>query len=100
MYVASRIARAPPERQPAGTVHVIPDAAATSSGAGAGAEGAGGVAVDPSGVGFADDAVGALAAAGRAGSIERFHATKPSTRSPTTSTAPTQRIMSRFLHPW
>src|SRR5215510_710126 len=100
MYVASRIARAPPERQPAGTVHVIPDAAATSSGAGAGAEGAGGAGVAPSAPGFAGVAAGAVATGERAGSIDRFHATKPRTRSPTTSTAPTQRIMSHFLHPW
>src|SRR4029077_14759281 len=88
-------ARGAPVRQPAGTVHVIPDAVATSSGAGSASSG-------PAGAGAAGRvslaaAAGPLEGGAAGGVIERRDATKPSTRIATSGAPPIHRIMFESL---
>src|SRR5262245_15331315 len=88
------MARAPPGRQPEGTVQVIPETEPASlAGAGAGRAAS---ALPPAGAG--SGAAGAAAAgappsAAGAGTTERRHATNPSTRIATSRTPAIQRIM-------
>src|SRR5262249_40651531 len=83
------MARAPPGRQPEGTVQVIPEPDPAAL-AGAGAARAAS-ALPPAGAG--SGAAGAPASAAGAGTTERRHATNPSTRIATSRTPAIQRIM-------